>query len=552
MTSRVKVAPELNAPSPGNVLLVGRDPGEQEVKDGRPFVGEAGHVLDTALPVSGLRREDVNITNVVPWRPKDNEFKHHSPEDVQVGLNELGDLIDKLEPSIIVAMGNEAAWALTDCWPGDTIYHAHGVMERRGYFFEGIDDCWVLSTLHPANVKYKVMPNAMLLELDFRRLDLWLRGELPRQEFPPHVVARSYEDLVRLKEAGWALACDIETKWGSSEVLCVGFCGDDLVPVVIPDDLMPLAFAILASDSPKVFHHGQFDIYMLQEEQGLEINGQLHDTMFQHWALYPELAAKEETGGEYSDNKKANKMTRKGLAFLMSMYGNWPWWKDYPEPGHPQYRELMFQLNGRDCYATRWLHSLQMKKIYEEAVDDQYYEAMDMLPIAIKMQKRGMLVDNELREKRIQLLEERLEKDEHDIVLAGLAHIWEHELESFRHVRSCPCCHGALPGKEVRRKTVLCWSCAGFDRAPTKGMLVERIGEEHASQRKAWLEGAVLRACNFCGGKGYISWYEFNPFSNQQLGRLLYDEIGVPKSLLGKKRQVDEETLGKVLNWARH
>jgi hypothetical protein len=388
---------------------------------------------------------------------------------------------------------------------------------------------------------------------------MWLRGELPRREFPPHTVARSYEDLVKLQAVPNHIASDIETKWGGSEVLCVGFCGDDLSPVVVPDDLLPLCFPILANENPMIFHHGQFDLYKLVEEDGLEVNGLLHDTMYQHWALYPELAAKEETGGEFSDLKKAGRMTRKGLAFLMSMYGNWPWWKDYPDADHPQYRELMFRLNGCDCFATRWLHSIQMEKIHSEGVEMQYREAMDMLPIALKMQRRGMHINNELRKERIAQLEERLAVEEKGIVLAGLSYIWENEIDFFRQVRSCPCCHGALPGKKLRNKTQQCWSCAGFEEKPNKADLIdwldihdEEVYQEAKSMKKAELEGLHLKPCGLCGGKGYISWYEFNPFSNQQLGHLLYKVIGVPKSLIGKKEQVDELTLGKVLNWARH
>lgn len=537
-------------------------------------MGEAGQVLDSVLPASGLQRTDVNITNVVPWRPKDNEFKNHEPWQIERGMQELDDLIYELRPQIIVAFGNEAAWATIPNWPGNDISHAHGIMERRGYFFKGKHGTWVLATLHPANVKYQVMPNLMLLDLDMRRLDLWLRGKLPRDEWPEIKVAREAGDLVKLMK-DQVLATDIELKWGGREVLCVGFCGDDLEPVVVPDNLLPLAYEVLANGNPKVLHHGQFDIYMLQEEKGIPIHGQLHDTMFQHWALFPELASKEETGGEYSDLSKATRMTRKGLAFLMSMYGNWPWWKDYPDEDHPKFRELMFILNGRDCYATRWLHSLQIAKIYEEAVDEQYYEAMRMVPIAIKMQRRGMLVNDELRQKRIEILTERLTAAETDIVLAGLSYIWEHELASYRKIRSCPCCRGSLPGRKPRRKTRQCWSCAGYEKVPSKAQLVWQLTadegvhvltdlpmEEYLARREAWhekvrktkkavLERYILKPCNFCGGKGYIGWYEFNPFSNQQLGTLLYDVIGVPKSLLGKKRQVDENTLGRVLHWAR-
>ena len=57
---------EINKPDRGGILIVGRDPGADEVKVGRPFVGLAGKLLTDALGDAGLDRGQLNLTNVVP------------------------------------------------------------------------------------------------------------------------------------------------------------------------------------------------------------------------------------------------------------------------------------------------------------------------------------------------------------------------------------------------------------------------------------------------------------------------------------------------------
>src|SRR5579864_4995186 len=131
------VPPEINSDRSGGILVVGRDPGRDEVEAGHPFVGLAGQLLDTVLSETGLRRADVNITNVVCWQPPGNDFKAHDPEKVAVGVRELHQLLHHLKPRLTITLGNEAAHALIDRWPngrtqqpGSNIYTASGIQER--------------------------------------------------------------------------------------------------------------------------------------------------------------------------------------------------------------------------------------------------------------------------------------------------------------------------------------------------------------------------------------------------------------------------------------
>ena len=59
-------------PTPCDIMIIGRDPGEQEDNVGRPFVGRSGQLLDELLQAAGLKRENVYISNICKCRPPGN------------------------------------------------------------------------------------------------------------------------------------------------------------------------------------------------------------------------------------------------------------------------------------------------------------------------------------------------------------------------------------------------------------------------------------------------------------------------------------------------
>jgi uracil-DNA glycosylase family 4 len=111
-----------------DVVLVGEAPGANEDRNGRPFVGSAGKLLDQLLEAAGLRREEVFITNVVKARPPNNrdptapEIAHHLPWlEAQLRI---------LRPRLVVPLGRHA---LARFAPDLTIRETHGhVVERDG------------------------------------------------------------------------------------------------------------------------------------------------------------------------------------------------------------------------------------------------------------------------------------------------------------------------------------------------------------------------------------------------------------------------------------
>jgi DNA polymerase len=111
-----------------DVVFVGEAPGASEDREGRPFVGRAGRLLDELLAEAGLRREDVFITNVVKARPPGNrdpraaEVAHHLPW--------LEAQLEVIRPRLLVPLGRHALARFVD---DVKIGEVHGqLLERDG------------------------------------------------------------------------------------------------------------------------------------------------------------------------------------------------------------------------------------------------------------------------------------------------------------------------------------------------------------------------------------------------------------------------------------
>jgi DNA polymerase len=101
------------------VMLIGEQPGDQEDRRGRPFVGPAGRILDQALGEAGINREAVYVTNVVKhfrWtaaeRGKRRIHKKPRASEIQACRPWLDVELDLVKPKVVVCLGASAAQAL--------------------------------------------------------------------------------------------------------------------------------------------------------------------------------------------------------------------------------------------------------------------------------------------------------------------------------------------------------------------------------------------------------------------------------------------------------
>ncbi len=121
------------------LMFVGEAPGADEDRIGRPFVGQAGKLLDAMIAAMGLRREDVYIANVVKCRPPGNRDPKE-PEKAACAPF-LDRQIELIRPRVLVALGKPAANRLT----GTT--KPIGALRGRWLTYRDIP---LLATYHPA------------------------------------------------------------------------------------------------------------------------------------------------------------------------------------------------------------------------------------------------------------------------------------------------------------------------------------------------------------------------------------------------------------------
>jgi uracil-DNA glycosylase family 4 len=110
-----------------DLMFVGEAPGFHEDRQGKPFVGAAGRLLDTLLSEIGLEREDTFIANVLKCRPPDN--RDPRPEEIEECSPYLMRQIELIEPRVISTLGNFATKLLSGSPAGIT--KVHGVPQER-------------------------------------------------------------------------------------------------------------------------------------------------------------------------------------------------------------------------------------------------------------------------------------------------------------------------------------------------------------------------------------------------------------------------------------
>lgn len=135
-----------SGPIPCDVMIVGEAPGANEDSSGIPFSGKAGNILNKALKDAGLPRNDVFVTNCVPFRPPKNR-KPTQVEFLEV-LNFLRDDLWTVKPKHVVLLGSTALGLLTT---------KQGITSNRGWVAQKnhcLGSIRVFATYHPAAALY--------------------------------------------------------------------------------------------------------------------------------------------------------------------------------------------------------------------------------------------------------------------------------------------------------------------------------------------------------------------------------------------------------------
>src|SRR6202035_2971311 len=140
--TRIQAVPGYG-PVTARVMAVGEAPGENEDREGQPFVGAAGRLLTGVLESVELHRRDIYITNIVKCRPPRN--RDPDPAEVEACSHYLDEQVALIRPDVILLLGRHAVARLLPAPPATS--RSHGQRIRRG-------DRTYVPLYHPAAALY--------------------------------------------------------------------------------------------------------------------------------------------------------------------------------------------------------------------------------------------------------------------------------------------------------------------------------------------------------------------------------------------------------------
>lgn len=122
-----------------DIMMIGEGPGADEDKQGEPFVGKAGQLMNKALTGLGIKREEIYIANIVKCRPPSNRVPEQ--DEAEACLNYLRNQVILVKPKIIVLLGSTAL--------KNILGKEYSITAMRGKWIEqkGI---YYMPTWHPA------------------------------------------------------------------------------------------------------------------------------------------------------------------------------------------------------------------------------------------------------------------------------------------------------------------------------------------------------------------------------------------------------------------
>lgn len=363
--------------SASGIVFVGIAPGRNEVKAGRPFVGQSGKLLDAILQSVGIERSDIYCTNLICWY---NDAP--TADEIQVCNARLNQELQQLQPKLLIPMGVLACRTIL----GLTLAKARGAVISIPSLH-----CLAMPTYHPAaalrtgdnkdqqiNIAYDIIR-------DFNKIPRILANQYDFRQ--PHYIVSddpvsAQGVLDEVSRQGYA-CLDVETDYDkdydkahpfSDKLTCIGIGKSDEYSYV----LTPNAFRGLnwPTNVKWTFHNGMFDTQKIARELGvwLPIGD---DTMLQAYSL---------------DERPKSLVSLLKLKVLAREYIG----ADFYEENEHKLDDTpaLYSYNAKDVVYTHRLHQLLTQRQLDDDVTDVYQTIL--LPAAemlARSQYRGIYID---------------------------------------------------------------------------------------------------------------------------------------------------------------
>lgn len=182
--TRVRAVPG-EGPEDAPILLIGEGPGFHEDRQGRPFVGRSGDLLEDLLASIGLTRGDVFIANVVKCRPPEN--RDPLPDEIEACRPYLDRQIELIRPRLVLTLGRIS---MARYFPGQSITRIHGQIKW-------VDGVGYVPMFHPAAALRNPQWMAAIRQ-DFSQLAPLVAGLYPGRTGEPLASAPDQEQQLSL------------------------------------------------------------------------------------------------------------------------------------------------------------------------------------------------------------------------------------------------------------------------------------------------------------------------------------------------------------------
>jgi DNA polymerase len=404
-----RVLPDGNGTS--GIMLVGDSPWKDEVRQGRPFAGAAGQFLEKHIfRRLGVKRQDFILANSMWCKPPHLNWTDRGGPEVAEALMHcrpyLDQLIERVQPKVIIAMGNVAMRRLVG---------VDGIMKRQAYVHDSRYGIPVIPTLHPSFLMQDNHKYTPAMYFAFRRAqEIVETGRFVRMDTAYCLDAPLPELEKFMEEYGYSpdfpLAVDIETPESdkipedkrepmdddeeeddleekpeiSQTIIRCGFSWREGVAVSFPWTEPYISFlkAILAKQRVVVFHNKNFDLPRLEKE-GLFVAGRIYDTMWMWHFLQSDLP--------------------KSLEFVAPFYTDLAPWKHLSAGEPARYNAIDNDATIRLFYKLKfWLESQRRWERFE-------LHCVEADRILTRMGKKGIMVDRNARTKMQEALKDEVD-----------------------------------------------------------------------------------------------------------------------------------------------